>query len=251
MILFLFPHQDDEAPVFHEIEELTRTRQALSIVYLTTGQASTAPCERRNEESLGVLDKLGVDKDQIHFIGGQLGVPDGQLQKHLERLHFALVRLLEGHTVKGIIMPAWEGGHQDHDAAHLLGFALARQWTCVEHSAQFPYYQGQGLRGALFRTLAPLPGNGPVKSARIGITKRLKYLSLLLQYTSQMRTWLGLGPFFVLHYLLKGTQVLQPLSEERLNTRPHKGPLLYERRGFCTYERMRSESASFRSNHLI
>ena len=61
-------------------------------------------------------------------------------------------------TPDEVYLPAWEGGHQDHDAGHLLGLSLAAPGLRLR---QFPLYQGAGLPGPFFRVMAPLPGNGP------------------------------------------------------------------------------------------
>lgn len=250
MKLFLLPHQDDEVPVFHAIDTMVHNQQPLTIVYLTTGQASTESCERRNRESLQVLGKLGVKPYQTHFLGAPMGVADGSLQRHLEVLRLAIIALVKDTPVTGIYMPAWEGGHPDHDAAHLIGLSLAQLWHCTSQSHQFPYYHGEGLKGMLFKTLSPLAQNGPSTIQKISARKRLQYLNLLLDYQSQLKTWMGLGPFFMLHYALRGTQILQGISHLRIHEKPHPGPMLYERRRFGTFECFRQETAEFTRQHV-
>src|SRR4029079_13639426 len=83
-----------------------------------------------------------------------------------------------------IITLAWEGGHQDHDAAHLvaLALAIARGVRCID----FPPYLGKRRP---YRVLARLC---------IGETRRLsmreiwRRAMLCWRYPSQRRTWLGL-----------------------------------------------------------
>ena len=53
---------------------------------------------------------------------------------------------------------------------------------------------------------------------------------------SQAKTWVGLFPFLFLHYVVRGTQLLQPCSLARIHEAAHDGPPLYERRGFCSQE---------------
>lgn len=249
--LFLFPHQDDEAPVFHEIESLVARQETVLIAYLTSGDLSGQPAPTRNAESLRALHALGVTADQVHFLGTRLSVPDGQLAKHLDAVLPALQQAIPAHgRLASVHMPAWEGGHQDHDAAHLLGAALARQFNCLDSAWQFPYYHGQGLPGILFRTLSPLPGNGPAVHAPIAWGRRLKYLRLLALYRSQLGSWVGLGPFFALHYLFRGTQVRQKISMQRLRERPHEGPMLYERRRFSDYASFSLSVGPFLARHL-
>lgn len=249
--LFLFPHQDDEAPVFLEIERLVQARAALAIVYLTSGARSGEPELRRTTESLDVLGRLNVPREAIHFVGSDMKVPDGDLMSHLDALHGWLTALIaRSGGLASLHMPAWEGGHQDHDAAHLLGVALAAEQQALAQAYQFPYYHGRNLPGILFRTLSPLTPNGATVEDRIGWGQRLRYLGHLTRYRSQLTTWIGLGPFFVLHYLLRGTQVRQPVSTARVFERPHEGPMLYERRNFSDYERFQAKADDFRRRHL-
>jgi hypothetical protein len=85
----------------------------------------------------------------------------------------------------------------------------------------------------LFRVLTPLPQNGPAHTWPIPWRARSSYLRHCLSYPSQRGTWIGLFPFVLLHYLLRGTQTLQPVDAARLDAAPasraavlRKAPLL-------------------------
>jgi hypothetical protein len=81
-----------------------------------------------------------------------------------------------------------------------------------------------------------LPENGEVETVKIQLFNRLRFIGLCLSYPSQVKTWIGLFPFFLFHYFFFGTQALQKVSLERLNNRPHAGSLYYERRKFSSWE---------------
>ena len=250
MHLFLLPHQDDEAPVFFEIERLAHEGLPVRIVYLTTGNASTEPYHRRNAESLAVLSRLGVPATSVVFLGDALRIQDGQLQKHLEAAFSELRSMVVDSSQVSIHVPAWEGGHHDHDAAYMLGAALAQLWKCESSSFQFPFYHGYRLPSILFRVLNAIDLNGPVVADTIPWTKRLLYMRLLFTYKTQLGSWIGLGPFYVVHILLRGTQVRQKLSIDRVRHKPHEGNMLYERRSFCTYSKFQTDTAAFFETHL-
>ncbi|MFS2137378.1 hypothetical protein ACCD07_15375, partial [Duganella sp. Dugasp56] len=102
----------------------------------------------------------------------------------------------------------------------------------------------------------PPPAGGSTGGARGGPTARAararwggrprpRHLARLLRYPSQWRTWLGLFPFVLWHYLRHGSQQLQPVALTRLDQRPHAGPLYYEQRRFYTYEEMRRNMADW------
>ena len=237
MNLFLFAHQDDEYGVFPVLEKLVAADEAIDVVYLTSGTLDGQPSGRRNRESAGVLAKIGIPGSRIHFVGTEHGLPDGQLYHHIEAGARAVLNLYaDNRTPTRIFTPAWEGGHQDHDATYIIACYLAQSFSCLENSRQFPLYNGHGLVGSLWHTFLPLADNGPVECSRIGWRQRLRYLRYCLAYRSQWPTWLGLYPMYALSLLTRGRQNLQPLRLHRITTPPHPGRCLYERRGFCTRE---------------
>lgn len=237
MNLFLFAHQDDEYGVFPLLDQLAARGERVEAVYLTSGTLDGRRSERRNRESVEVLARFGITADHIHFTGADANFPDGRLYQHVEDGAGATMALL-GNTgaPSRIFAPAWEGGHQDHDAAHIIACYLAGKFACLDASRQFPLYHGQGLPGILWHTFTPLPDNGAVESFPINWPQRFRYLRYGLRYRSQWSTWVGLYPMYALYLLTRGRQYLQPLNLARLRQRPHAGVCLYERRGFCKEE---------------
>lgn len=235
MNLFLFAHQDDEYGVYPLLERLASGGEAIEVIYLTSGTLDGQKSTRRNGESRKVLTRLGISESDIYFLGTDLGLPDGRLYQHVERAAQAVLEYLATkEKPTRIFSPAWEGGHQDHDATHVVACYLARVFACVDDSRQFPLYHGRGLPGSLWHTFSPLPENGTVEAMRISWQQRLRYLRYCLLYRSQWRTWIGLYPMYALNLLTSGRQLLQPLRLERLREAPHPGRRLYERRGFCS-----------------
>lgn len=237
--LFLFAHQDDEFGVFQKIIDEQRHGRRVFCAYLTDGAFEGQSSVRRNRESLAVLTKLGVQKEDIFFAGHTLSIPDGSLLDHLMIASDWIANWLKRYPmVTAIYLPAWEGGHHDHDALHAMGVIAAEEAGLIKFVLQFPLYNGYKCAGPMFRVLLPLPMNGEIERKKISWINRLQFLLYCLSYPSQITTWLGLFPFALLHYVFYGTQVLQPVSRERIRYRPHSGPLYYERRQFCTWEKM-------------
>lgn len=241
--IFLFAHQDDEYGAFSLLEQSAADGRRPLCIFLTSGDFGGQDIEVRNAESRRVLAALGVV--DCLFLGQREGIGDGTLIRHLPRAHAALREVLAEHGPVGRLYAlAYEGGHQDHDAVHVLACALLRQLP-VESAWQFPLYHGKGLPGMLFRVLAPLAENGRVEQKPIGFGRRWRYLRHCLGYASQWKTWLGLFPFVALHYLWVGRQSLQRLDPARCRLRPHAGALLYERRGFFSYARFHEHTQRF------
>jgi LmbE family N-acetylglucosaminyl deacetylase len=246
--LFLFAHQDDEFGVFERIAHCRARGLRVACAYLTSGETAHASAARRNAESLAVLAHLGVDAADVVFAGELLAIGDARLPQHLPQAALWLRSWLAGFKhVDSLHVTAWEGGHHDHDALHALAVTVAQEMDLVQRTFQFSLYQGAGLPGPLFRVLAPLPANGPASRRRIAWRARWRHLGLCLSYPSQRGTWIGLFPFVLLHYLMRGTEALQPVCIERTRERPHAGALYYEKRKFFTWEQMARQLHAWRT----
>ena len=232
--LFLFAHQDDEFAICDRIEHHA-SRGGAICAYLTDGGAAAAPA-RRNAESLDVLGRLGVQPSHVHFLGEACGVPDGRLHEHLPTVAEQLAALFATVPAEALVyLPAWEGGHPDHDGLHAVAATLLQARGRLDRAWQFSLYHGRGCVGPFFRVLSPLRENGPCTRHRIPLGRRLAYFRHCLRYPSQWKTWLGLSPFVLLHHLGCAHQELQRIDPARLRARPHPGRLYYEARGFLTY----------------
>src|ERR1051325_724579 len=221
--LFVFAHQDDEVAIAPRIAREVAAGERVVCAFLTDGGAPAV----RDAESRAVLESLGV-RDVIF-----VGLPEGRLVEHLEEAFQAI-----GGDPDEIITLAWEGGHQDHDAAHLvaLALAIARGVRCIE----FPLYHG---RRRPYRVLAPL---------RIGETRRLsmrevwRRAMLCWRDPSRRRTWLGLW-----WGLWKRDEVVCEASAERVLHPPHEGSLLYERRFRFPRERFFAAARPFIEQRIV
>lgn len=240
--VFLFAHQDDEFGVFHQIALERASGVKVFCIYLTTGVSQGGCSSRRNSESLRVLRELGVSEDHVVFAGEKLGISDGGLLETLDVARQWFGDWLDAcGDVTRIYIPAWEGGHPDHDALHALALKVATVSSPKAQISQFSLYNAVGCRQPFFRVLNPIDANGMVQSARIPWRRRLQYLRMCLSYPSQRRSWLGLFPFVLAHYVLSGRQQLQPVSICRVKCRPHAGTLYYEMRSFAAWKRVSAE----------
>jgi LmbE family N-acetylglucosaminyl deacetylase len=250
--LFLFAHQDDEFGAFQQIADERQAGRRVCCAYLTTGVAAGGSPRRRNHESLSVLKQLGVGEPDVSFAGHALSIPDAGLPRNLARAaDWIDEKLSQCSMLASVYVPAWEGGHHDHDALHAITVSVAQEKGMLLSVRQFPLYNGHRCRGPLFRVFAALPCNGTVERTRIRWGNRIRFLRYCLCYPSQAKTWAGLFPFVLLHYLTRGDQLLQPVCVERIGQRPHAGPLYYERRRFFTWERMASCLWDWRRMRLL
>lgn len=132
-VLFLAPHPDDE--LVGAAIALARAKAldvAVSVLFLTTGipqecwpwegGAYANRVQKRREEAGKVAERLGFD------IEAALEIPSRRLIDHLDGVRAVLSKL----KADQLWVPAYEGAHQDHDAANALGFSLRSQFEVIE-----------------------------------------------------------------------------------------------------------------------
>lgn len=245
--LFVFAHQDDEVAMATRILETLRAGDAVSCAYLTNGATHRAPAHVRDQETREVLQRLGVDLARVHFIGSQHGIADGRLHEHLDdALQLLEARVAE--PVDEVVALAWEGGHHDHDCAHLVALAFAQRRGVAVH--EMPMYHGHRLPGPLFRTLTPLRVGGDWTARAIRFRDGLDIALLCRFYRSQRKTWLGLLPEALLRLALGRREWSRPVDPRRIEARPHEGALFYERRFRVSYDVIARAAAEFRRRSL-
>lgn len=237
--LFLFPHQDDEFGVFYKILAKQKEGCRICCAYITTGTSDKISSERRNKESLRVLSKLGVLKENIFFAGEELAIYDKTLIDNFDvAKNWIAEWILSFSLVDSIFIPAWEGGHPDHDALHAITVKLSEKIGLLNRVWQFPLYNSYKCIGPFFRVFEPLPWNGKTLKTNIPWACRFIFIQCCLSYPSQIKTWIGLFPFVFWKYLFNGQQITQAVSLKRLEQRPHIGRLYYEKRKFCSWKKL-------------
>ena len=243
-LLCVFAHQDDEYGVAARIARERRAGRRVLCAFLTNGAASV-PSSIRDAESRTVLTNLGVEERDIYFLGSEHDVPDGSLVEHLDAALMMLNHSMNGIALDEVLTLAWEGGHQDHDAAHLVAVAFARQHgvPCRE----FPLYRGNRW-GHLFRVLSPIREGGA--KTRLRFREALHASMLAWRYRSQRKTWLGLFGESFLKLVVLRREVLHDVDPARLFNPPHARPLFYERRFGFPWERFASAARPFIDRHI-
>ncbi|GAB6053263.1 hypothetical protein JCM17960_20830 [Magnetospira thiophila] len=159
-ILILAPHPDDEVVMCATaIGRARETGATLSVFYLTTGVPARQqlwPWERRHH-----ADRVTRRRDEARraakmlglFIAGESAVPTRGLRHNLMQARVRLARLIDEQQVTQLWVPAFEGGHQDHDAANCLAATFTQQVSVLEfaaynfvggqaHSQEFPDPRG-------------------------------------------------------------------------------------------------------------
>lgn len=238
--LFFFAHQDDEFAVFQRISMECQLGHRVICAYLTSGVQAGESVLTRNEESLKVLENLGVNREDVFFAGHEHNIADGQLIVHFDRAIYWITDWIHCFDlINQIFIPSWEGGHPDHDLLHAAVLIATLDSKLTILLRQFSLYNAYKCPTPFFRVLSPLDKNGPVTDTAIPWKNRIRFLKYCLSYPSQSKSWLGLFPVTALHYIFSGVESVQNVSLRRLSERPHEGQLYYERRRFCKWSEVK------------
>ncbi|CAA6606223.1 conserved hypothetical protein [Rhodospirillaceae bacterium LM-1] len=211
-ILVLAPHPDDEVVgAAIAMKRAIAQGACLSVLFLTTGIAQEAWFWERNAYRGKVakrMDEARQVADAGGFkIAGSLDIPSRRLIEHLDEARQAIERL----KAQQLWVPAYEGGHQDHDVANALAQTLRDRFEILEfaeynfankqvNSNQFP--DGAG------NVLDLSPEDDVFKRALLGL------------YASERAN---------LDYVSCRHEAMRPLPAHDYARPPHQGRLFRER----------------------
>ena len=225
-VVYVLAHFDDEFLAWPLIRRDLAEGCDLSFVHVADYRGAES-ARRRHAETLAFLAALGVAADRQIHLGAGTGWWDGQLHAHAADAYAALTAAVPG-PVERVVVPAWEGGHPDHDVCAALGakLAAARGDAPVD---QVALYQGRGMPWILYRACRPIPENGPVREIALGASDWGRWLAAVGAFPSQAHVWAGLIPNMMLTFARQRAFRYQALAPGRIGERPHAGPLHYER----------------------
>lgn len=237
--LFLLAHPDDELFVYPFLMDISD--QPAVIAYLTNGSGEGLASHKvRQKEAERSIAAAG--HHDIAWIGIEHSIQADHLGASIAKAYQALLNLTDQRgPPRRIITHAWEGGHPDHDAAHLLGRTLARRFNIEERSLAFPYYRAPSSGPWPFRVMAPLKVNGDILSRRLSLKEGLSAFRGILFHPSQTVSFIGLSPGMFTTLILRRQIFCQLLSASSAPSRPLAGKVLYERRSAVQFDNHVSE----------
>jgi LmbE family N-acetylglucosaminyl deacetylase len=191
-VVYILAHFDDEYCALPMIRQAAREGLAQSFIYLADYRDPELGA-RRAAETRRFLARQGVDGAAVAPLGLGTGAFDQSLHLSIERLAPRLSQTLaeiQARTgvVSRLVVPAWEGGHMDHDACAFLAVRLAARIGGPE-IRQFSLYNGPGLPGPLLRGGAPLSENGPRHAIRLSAGEWLRWMAGVRAFPSQLYAW--------------------------------------------------------------
>ncbi|HEY1773287.1 MAG TPA: PIG-L family deacetylase [Gammaproteobacteria bacterium] len=245
-VLVLLAHHDDEFFLAPLIQDECRAGAELMVVYLTHGSALGVEAQARIAESDRVLSTLGVAPRCMSQLGAELGISDGGLMDAARRACATLTERFPPTQFRRAYLMAWEGGHTDHDTAHMIGAAWARQ-AAVE-LLEFPLYNACGRAPGKFTSMRLTPRAGRIHSRPVDEAEAKVWRDLSASYPSQRQVFASLMPGIERALFKRRSceyRELTPLPD--YSQRPHEGPLFYEQRFALSFETFRDKLTVLRT----
>lgn len=187
---WILPHPDDELLC---LPLLLENKKANVLLYLAARDN-----DWRFRESKKAVNYINNQGFNVTIFPNTSPSKDGSLPLELNSklINSLELQIVEANTVE-LIAPAYEGGHQDHDAAFIIAFILSKRLklplTCFNtYCASVSAFPG-------FRAMQPFKDGRKIYFDSIKVTRT--FLRLILLYPSQWKTWIGLGPFVAFKYL--------------------------------------------------
>jgi len=229
-ILLLAPHPDDEV-----VGAAVAARRAIAggaevfVLYLTTGVPAAAALwlwqrpghgtrvRRRREEALAAARLIGLKP------AGFLDWPSRSLKSHLAEAEAAIAGAIAAHGIAALWTPAWEGAHQDHDAANFLAARFVSRLPVLEFAAY--NYAGGQVRSGEFP-----PGGEAAGVLELTPEESSWKRRLLVGYASERDN---------LSHIRVMSESFRPLPAHDYAKSPHPGTLFWERHHWVPFRHPR------------
>ena len=228
--LFVLAHHDDEVFCAGHLYRAVREGRTIRLLWATAG--GLASPARRVAEGRSVCRLLELAPEAAR----DLRLPDQQAIRHVGEIVAAAAALIDGVDDRGVsvCVPAYEGGHPDHDAVNLAVAILRRQRPGID-ACEFPLYRRAGLR---LSVQSPHPAaNTPAgELTLLHLDDAAMELRERLIRANASQRFISLAPLLALARRAgRGrAEPSRPLPAHDYTRPPHDGRLLYE-----TYTRRR------------
>lgn len=198
--LWLLAHQDDEVLGLH----LHSSTVSNVVVYLTDGVRDGANFDFLTRVVEAIESWNEIDKDaELIFFGTNHSLRDGGLQHQINAGHLSsLISICQERSVNEIVTLQLEGGHQDHDITSLLAEEISKRLSV--NFVAYPAYRALHKKFPIYAVMSSASIMAKKNTHNVLLRMRLaiKSIRLMKKYRSQITTWVGLGPFVVLQYLI-------------------------------------------------
>ncbi len=235
--LFVLAHHDDEVFCAGHLRRALLEGKRVLLLWATAG--GLAPAGRRVLDGTRVARGLGLAPGRCR----DLHLPDQGALPHVEAIATAAAELLDAAQVAGapppsVFVPAYEGGHPDHDAVN-LAVAVLRSWRPGIGAREFPLYR-RGRAGLSVQAPQPAAGTAPAPFEILELGAGALALRRRLVGANASQALPSLLPLLALAWAQGAgrAEPSRPLPAHDYARPPHGGALLYElytRRRFAEF----------------
>lgn len=240
--LFVLAHPDDDLFVRPLI---VRSLGAGGVIVAFVAAETERTRGRRRREAVAALAALGLDALHVVFPGEDADARDGRVIARLDAVYASLAAALGDRLgrIGSIVTHAWEGGHPDHDAAHLIALKLARRLGVAEESFGCAFYRAAEAPLLPYHVQTPHPAAADYRRVPVRFAEAFAAAAAARRYPSQWRALIVFAPFLMARAFVDRSLHLQPLSRSIAPARPPGAKLLAETL-FATPFGLVSEAAS-------
>jgi N-acetylglucosamine malate deacetylase 2 len=236
--VFVLAHHDDEVFCAGHLLRALAAGERLRILWATAG--GLAPAGPRLREGERVRRLLGLEAGAVR----DLGLPDRGAVFSIADIVAGAESLLDdalgpGHRgAATIYVPAYEGGHPDHDAVNLAVAVLRARWPGLS-AREFPLYR-RGRGGLSVQAASPAAGTSPQPFSILPLGDEALALRHRLARANASQLLPSLLPLLALARVAGRwrAEPSRPLPPHDYTRPPHHGRLLYEvytRRRFADF----------------
>jgi len=225
-ILLLAPHPDDEvAGCCAAILRARAQGSSVSVLYLTTGLPAPQRLwpwdrprhpdrvERRRQEARRACAALGAEIACFSAVAAR------ELKNDLGAARNLIARQSAACGAGTLWVPAYEGGHPDHDLANFIASTLRQDLPVWEYSA-YNFY-GRSVRSNEF-----FSRTGREIELKLSDQERRFKKMLLEIYVSERGN---------LNYVRTEREAFRPLADYDYSRPPHRGTLFYRRFAWAAF----------------
>lgn len=244
--IYLFlPHQDDEIALWPIWSNILKA-SSIYIFYTTNGeqsfQSNAEVRKVRNSEAISAMTRNGIKKENIFFLSQELPGTDQLLHYYaneiLQNISFETKKLIEPNI---ILFPSNEGGHPDHDVTNLIVRLFGQTLNRMPNAYEYCLYSlsNRPFRFNIAHPEVLTPNTIQIKFPRIKIFNVIK---LMLNYNSQRKTFLLLGPCLIIQWLKNPVIFLDEVNMKMIDfVHPVNKHVLYEKRKWTTFKEIRKK----------
>jgi LmbE family N-acetylglucosaminyl deacetylase len=196
--VFVFAHCDDEIFCLPLLLEKDTENTLIFLTSCAKSDINSQKKDVRGQEALRASNSLKrISNTRTLFYNKN--IYDGSVHKDFSQVNFKeLTRLVLDEKPDELVTLSYEGGHQDHDSVHVICKLISENHDIRMRC--FSGYRALELMPRFFSVLKPVSTTERVAFKRLLVVGTA--IRLMVIYTSQFKTWIGLAPFLLVKYSL-------------------------------------------------